>query len=184
MNTIIDAGGKPSLESTEKFALLVDLGTITVPGDYDHATALESFRERNRSKFLHYSDDLTDQNFPNPTRVLKPGDRFRVRVFGQVVDHLTTTSEERMAFLATQGAVHVDAQGASLVFEQKGDLLPKNKWCASFDGERRLWANASGDHGVPRVFRGTDDGDFRFRLGAFEVVWDGDDALLCFCDVE
>jgi hypothetical protein len=58
MNTIIDAGGKPSLESTEKFALLVDLGTITVPGDYDHATALESFRKRNRSKFLHYSDDL------------------------------------------------------------------------------------------------------------------------------
>ena len=40
-----------SAESTEKFALLVDLGIITVPDDYDHATALKTFFEKNGKKF-------------------------------------------------------------------------------------------------------------------------------------
>ena len=169
-------------EPTEKFALLVDLGIITVPADYDHATALKTFGNMNRKKFYYYNDKITDENFPNPTRVLKPGDKLRVRAFKQVVGG-TTTSEERMAFLATQKAIHTGAQGASLVFDQKRDQLPKGKWYASFDEKDRLWADAGGNHWVPHVGCYS-DGDFRFNLGYFEDVWYGDSAFLCFCDVE
>lgn len=165
-----------------KFALLVDLGTITVPKGYDHATALESFRKENRKKFYSYNDNITDKKFSNPTRVLKPGDKLRVRVFQQVVSG-TTTSEERLAFLDTQKAIYTGAQGASLVFAQKRSQLPKGKWYASFDEKDRLWADAFGRHRLPRV-DASSDGDFGFDLGRFESVWDGSDAFLCFSGVE
>lgn len=172
----------PSSEPTEKFALLVDLGIITVPEDYDHATALANFGKKNRKKFHYYNDAITDKNFPNPTRVLKPGDKLRVRAFKQVVGG-TTTSEERMAFLATQKAIHVGAQGVSLVWDQKRDQLPKGKWYTSFDEKDRLWTDADGRHRVPDV-RCFSDGAFEFDLGYFGLVWDGDRAFLCFCDLE
>lgn len=173
--------GAPA-EPTEKFALLVDLGIITVPDDYDHATALAKFGKKNRKKFYYYNEAITDENFPNPTRVLKPGDKLRVRAFKQVVGG-TTTSEERMAFLATQKAIHVGAQGASLVWDQKRDQLPKGKWYASFDEKDHLWTDAGGRHRVPYVLCPS-DGAFEFYLGYFERVWRGDGAFLCFCDVE
>ncbi len=172
----------PSPESTEKFALLVDLGIITVPDDYDHASRLKTFGKQNRKKLYYYNDDITDTNFPNPTRVLKPGDKLRVQAFQQIVDG-TTTSEERMALLATQKAVHVGAQGASLVFDQKRDQLPKGKWYASFDEKDRLWTDALGRHRVPYL-NALSDGDFGFSLGDFELLWPAAHAFLCLRDVE
>ena len=171
-------------EPTEKFALLAELGIITVPDDYDHETWLARFYGKHqggkKKSFYYYNDEITDKNFPNPTRVLKPGDKLRVRAFKQVVGG-TTTSEERMAFLATQKAIHTGAQGASLVFEQKRDQLPKGKWYASFDEKERLWTDADGHHRVPGVDC-VSDGGFWFRLGRFEDVWSGDVAFLCFCE--
>ena len=175
--------GLPKAETvtTEKFALLADLGTITVPPDYVHATRLASFAANNRAKFAYHNDNLTDANFPNPSRILKPGDRLHVRAFKQIVRG-TTTSQERMAFLATQNTVHVGAQGASLAFEQKRDQLPKGFWYCSFDEKERLWTDADGDHGVPYVFA-LSGGGFDFGLGDFERDWYGYGALLCFCDL-
>ncbi|MCX6731443.1 MAG: hypothetical protein NTX55_00410, partial [Candidatus Parcubacteria bacterium] len=161
---------------TEKFALLADLGTITVPVDYVHATWLASFLEKNRKKFYGVNSNITDANFPNPTRILKPGDKLRVRAFKQVVGG-TTTSEERMAFLKSQNAVFVGAQGTSLVFEQKRDQLPKGKWYCSFDEKMCLWEDADGGRRVPYVSVRS-DGGFFFSLGYFEDVWSDDSALL------
>ena len=170
----------------EKFALLVDLGIITVPDDYNHATWLAKFYERHqggeKKSFYNYNDEITDKHFPNPTRVLKPGDKLRVRAFKQVVGGMTT-SEEHMVFLATQKAIHTGAQGASLVFDQKRDQLPKGKWYASFDEKDRLWADADGGHRVPLVSCYS-DGDFEFSLGFFGSVWDDVLAFLCFSEVE
>ncbi|MEX0918857.1 MAG: hypothetical protein WDZ85_02720 [Candidatus Paceibacterota bacterium] len=169
-------------ELPEKFALLVDLGIITVPADYDHRAELKTFAERNREKFYYYNDDISDQNFPNPTRILRPGERLRVRAFKQVVGG-TTTSEERLAFFATQKAIHTGAQGLSLVFEERRDQLPKGKWYVSFDEEERLWVDAGGYHRAPRVGCYL-DGDFEFYLGDFRDVWRDDFAFLCFTEVE
>lgn len=169
-------------EPTEKFALLVNLGIITVPDDYVHEKRLKTFVKKNLKKFYYYNEDITDKNFPNPTRVLKPGDKLRVCAFKQVVGG-TTTSEERMAFLATQKAVHTGVQGASLVFEQKRDQLPKGKWYSSFDEKDRLWKDTDGFHRVPSVSCYS-DGGFGFNLGCFGDAWHGGSAFLCFCDVE
>lgn len=175
-----DEKRKPAEPVVKKFALLADLGTITVPKDYDHATQLETFLEKNRKKFYDVNENITDAHFPNPTRILKPGDKLRVRAFKQIVEG-TTTSEERMAFLATQKAVHTGAQGASLVFEQKRDKLPKGYWYASFDEKERLWEDALRCHRVPSV-DARSSGVFFWRLGDFEKAWDGRNAFLCLCD--
>jgi hypothetical protein len=165
-----------------KFALLADLGIITVSANYDHATWLAKFKKENGDKFYYFNPDITDAHFPNPSRILKPGDKFSLRAFKQVVSG-ATTSEERMAFLATQQAVHTGAQGASLVFEQKRAELPKGYWYASFDEKKQLWEDADGRHRVPEVYAYS-DGDFNFRLGYFVSDWNDNHAVLCLCDIK
>jgi len=170
----IVSGSKP----TEKFELLVDLGIITVPDNYVHEKQLGLM---NRKKFYFFNSDITDKNFPKPTRIMKPGDKFHVLVYKQVVSG-NTTSEERMEFLKKQNAILTGAQGSSLVYEQKHDQLPKGYWYCSFDEKDRLWKDSVGDHRVPYVDVYT-DGDFMFNLGYFENDWGSDNRLLCFCDV-
>jgi hypothetical protein len=168
-------------EPMEKFTLLVDLGIITVPEDYVHDNRLKIFNTLNLKAFYYYNDAITDQNFPNPTRILKPGDKLRVRAFQQAKGG-TSRSEDRMAFLATQKAVHTGAQGASLVFDQKRFYLPKGKWYVSFDEPDRLWKDAEGGHRVP--YLDCYSNVIWFDLGFFEDVWGDDSAFLCFCDAE
>lgn len=159
--------------TTLKFELFVDLGIIMVPDDYNHATHLVSFHEKNRKRFYYYNEDINDVNFSNPSRILKSGDKFQVNVFSASTGRGTAaspTSEEYMAFLATQEAVLTSAQGASLVFEQKRDQLPKGFWYCSFDKKERLWKDSGGDRRVP-IVSADSDGDFGFGLGGFGGSW-------------
>ena len=167
--------------SVEKFEMLVDLGVITVPDDYVHGTCLGTFFKENGKKLYDFNKNITDTNFPNPSRILKPGDKLRVRVFHQIVSG-STTSKERMDFLEKQERnVYTGAQGVSLVFEQKRDLLPKGKWYASFDEADRLWKDFDGYHRVPGV--GADsDGGFDVLLGDLEFDWDDNNAFFSFSD--
>lgn len=168
-------------EAAKKFGLFMDLGIITVPDDYVHSTRLTSFKKENRKNFYQWNDAITDKNFAKATTKLVPGRKLRVKVFKQIVSG-TTTSEERIAFLKSQNAVLTSAQGASLVFEQKRDELPKGYWYLSFDEKDALWNNG-GDRRVPRVDRNS-DGGWHFNLGYFEHDWHGNDCLLCFCDCD
>jgi hypothetical protein len=173
----VEAG--PEATPTPKFELLVDLGEIAVPNGYDHATRLAVFGKQNRKKFYGYNNALTDANFANPSRVLKPGDRLGVRAFRQIVP--STSSEERLALLVTQNAVLTGAQGASLVWEQKRELLPRGKWYLSMDHKDRL-PFVDGSHWVPSVSIHS-VGGFSFSLDSFGRPWDGDDVLFCFRDL-
>ena len=165
------------VEPTEKFTLLADLGTITVPKNYVHGKQLGSL---NRKEFYYFDNDITDKNFSNPSHILKPSEKLWVRAFKQVVPG-STTSEERMDFLSKMNAIHTGAQGASLVYQQKKDLLPKGYWYCSFDEKDRLWKDAGGNHRVPDVNAYT-DGDFKFCLGYFEKPWNDYLVVLVFCD--
>ena len=162
----------------KRFKLLADLGIITVPENYVHGKQLGSL---NQGEFYFFNNNITDKNFPKPTRILKPGDKLWVRAFKQVVPG-ETTSEDRMGFLKKLNAVFTGAQGASLVYQQKRNQLPKGFWYCSFDEKDRLWEDADGDHGVP-VVNADSDGAFGFNLGFFERPWDGGNCVLCFCDV-
>jgi hypothetical protein len=150
--------------SIVKFGLLADLGIITVPADWV-----------NQSEFA-------GMEFPTPTRVLKPGDRLWVRAHKQIGGG-TTTSEERLAYLASLNSHLTGAPGVRLVRGDKAwAKVPKGYyWFASFDEKERLPIDAERSHRVPVV--GTDWGGGRFDLGGFGRVWDGRNAFLSFCDV-
>lgn len=169
-------------QESEKFSLFVDLGIITVPDDYVHSTQLASFKKKNREKFYYWNDDITDNNFDKATTKLVPGRKFNVKVFKQIVSG-NTTSEERLAFLKSQNVRLTGAQGLSLVFEQKRDILPKGFWYISFDEKKALWKDAGGYHWVPNVYRNS-DGDWDFDLGFFKNIWNEDPCLLCFYDCD
>ena len=162
----------------EKFTLLVDLGVITIPDDYVHGKELGSL---NQSEFYYFNENITDKNFSNPTRILKPGDKLWVRAFKQVSSG-STTSVERMQFLAKQNAIHTGAQGASIVYKQKRNELPKGYWYSSLDEKDRLWKDAGGGPRVPYVGAITVC-VFEFNLGRFGDGWPSVDVVLCFCDV-
>ena len=179
---VADALQKILETAPNKFTLLADLGTVMVPANYVNATQLASFKKQNRKKFYYYNDYIADKNFPNPTRILKAGDKLHVRAYGHAVKGTTTTSKERMEFLRAQNSVFTGAQGASLVFEQKRQELPRGKWYASFDEPENLWAGSDGGHRVPEV-DAAGVGGFGFNLGFFEGDWYGSNAFLSFSDV-
>jgi len=72
------------------------------------------------------------------------------------------------------------AQGASVVWEQKKDQLPKGYWYCSFDEKDRL-PLLGGYCRVPYL-NACSDGGFDFVLGRFESVWHGLSAVLVLCD--
>lgn len=162
---------------SDKFALFIDLGTITVPDNY---VAVKELASLNRKDFYYFNPDATDKNFSNPSRVLKPGDKLRVRIFKQTVPG-STTSVERMEFLKKQNAVFTGAQGASLVYKQKRTELPKGYVYCSFDEKDCLWEGSDGNHRVPYVGANS-GGGFEFDLCDFGSAWRTDDCLVCFCD--
>lgn len=172
----------PLFETTEKFALLADLGIITVPDYYSHAECLKSFRDKSGKEFSHFRNEINDANFPDPTHILRRGQKLHVSAYMQVVKG-TTTSEERMAFLATRKAMYVGAQGASLVFNQRREELRKGKWYASFDEEGRLWKDSGGHRQVP-IIHCDSDGDFEFILHPLATAWRSGNAFLCFNHAE
>jgi len=157
---------------------LVNTFSIVDPQGYDPATRLDSFSKEHRKEFYYYNDAITDKNYAKATTKLEPGRKFKVKVF-QIKERVT--SEDCMAHLRSQKAVLVGAQGASLAYEQSKDQLPVSRWSVSFDEKDSLWTDADGDHRVPDLDRDS-DGVFEFNLGVFEIDWNGDYCLLCFCD--
>jgi hypothetical protein len=164
----------------ENFELLVDLGIVVVSKNYEHASQLASFKKVNHGNFVACHSNITDENFAKPTMQLVPGSRLHVRAFKQIVSG-PTTSEERMAFLSTQKAIYVGAQGASLVFEQKRAELPKGYWYVSFDKKEALWIDGIGYYRVPGI-RADPDDVFIFDLLSFQKQSGKCDAILCFSD--
>lgn len=177
--------GKRPKTKPEKFELFKDLGVIEIPADYDHTKRLSTFYKKHqdagKKSFYYYNEMTTDQNFSNPSRILKPGDKLWVRAFRQATSGMTT-SEERLKFLKSQNAVFTGAQGASVVFDQKRNQLPKGYWYVSFDEKERLWQDPNGHHRVPCV-NANSSGAFNFYLGYFENGWGPGGILLCFCDL-
>lgn len=153
---------------------------IAVPADYNHATRLDTFKRKYGKKFCYYNNDITDSNFSRATTQLAPGQQLKVKVF-QITE--TVTSEDCLAFLRSQNAILVGAQGATLTYEQGKNQLSKGRWHASFDEKDALWQDAYGYHRVP-IVRALSLSDlvFEFGLGNFERDWFVGSCLLCFCD--
>jgi len=153
---------------------------IIVSNDYKHSTYIKSFRKKYKSGLYYSNSNITDKNFKNPSRILKPGDIFICKIFSQIKSD-KITSEEKLAFLKLQNAVFLGAQGICLVYEQGRDKLLKGKSYSSFDEKERLWEDHNGYHRVPNI--GVDlDGGFGFYISIFGNDCKPSTTLLCFCE--
>ena len=166
--------------SDDRFEL-VNSFELTVPKGYTHGTQLATFAEYAKDKsqkFYYYNEAITDENYAKATQQLVPGKTYGVKIFGI---KKSVSSEDCLAFLASQNAILVGAQGISLTRQLKKDEFPIGKWTVSFDEKESLWRVGNGNHRVPYIDRHS-DGDWHFDLGYFEHAWDGVNCLLCFCD--
>ncbi len=124
----------------EDYNLLADLGVITVPPYYNHATRMALFYGRQHK---HISDFAKENLFPfgqfmgsRPSYVLSPGEK--LWVYAYVLVALPPRFEDGLAFLTSLGAVFPGIEGASLVWEQQRDLLPLNHAYISLNGNENL----------------------------------------------
>lgn len=153
---------------------------VTVPLDYDHDKFIDQAGKevRKLKTTYYYNDDLTSENFAKATNKLIPGKTYRAKII-PILE--TVTSADCMNMLRKQRAILVGGQGLMLAQSTNADKFPIDKWTVSFDEKEALWKDSVGDHRVPIVYRRS-DGDWRFSLGDFELVWDAGHCLLCFCD--
>lgn len=178
-----------AVSKQDQFVLLADLGIVTVPDDYDPLRCLAMFEEKHQKgankTFCRYESDFNDGNFRNPSRVLRAGDKFHVRVFEQI-EGVETTAAERLAFSIAQGCVFPCAQGLPLVYEQKHDQLPKGRSYTFLDAYDRLlfFSVFPGYRRMPLLFTYADS-QFGIFLDYFEFSVTGKDpAFLTFNECE
>jgi hypothetical protein len=162
-----------------KFTLLADLGTVTVPQDYCHSTAFSAFFERNPALRTEHNGEITDVNFSNPSRILKPGDTFLVSAYHDSAK--STSHGGRMHFLESQNAALIGAQGTILIWEQKLSSLPKGNWYFSLDKDGCL-PELYDERRVPFVAAWRKESP---SVGLFQTggMWDPTSVLLCFREV-
>lgn len=162
--------------------------TFTIPTNYNHDTQVDEFGKKTRKlkSTYYYNDQLTSKNFANVTNKLQPGKTYAIKMF-PILE--TVQSEDCLAFLESNNAILVGAQGVTLLQTHQPNIFPIGKWTVSFDkavdkeGKDALWKDADGDHWVPDVHRNS-DGGWYFPLGYFGHSWDSDHVLVCFCDLE
>ncbi|MDD5068502.1 MAG: hypothetical protein PHS53_02250 [Candidatus Pacebacteria bacterium] len=155
---------KLTLKATLRFREYADLGVLQVPADYNHRTYLASCVQRNGDEW-DFDSGATDANFPTPSRILRPGDRLRVRIWEQIGG---TNSHTRMEFLDSLGAVYPGVQGICLLCEEMEPKLPhhhSNLWFGSYDRPENLFQDERGNQMFMRAL----------------VVKDPDSIFLCLC---
>ena len=156
--------------------------TFTVPADYNHDTQVDVFGKKTRKlkSTYYYNDELTSKNFANATNKLESGKTYAIKMF-PISE--TVKSEDCLAFLASNNATLVGAQGLTALQNDQPDIFPTGKYTVSFDEKDALWKDANGYHGLPFVNRDS-DGDRGFNLGYFEISRGSGSVLVCFCDLD
>ncbi len=105
----------------ERFAPLADLGVIEVPQHYSAHRSLARL-----SASLHRGENEPLADLGSMSRIPKPGERFRVKVFYQASSG-STSFADRVGFLRQQERnVFLGVYGLGLIFEQKRHLLERN----------------------------------------------------------
>lgn len=159
---------------------LINTFNIIVPKGYNHSKRLDLFSKEHCRAFYYYNDAITDKNYANATTKLKPSCKLKVKIFEF---KKSVSSKVCMAKLRSEKGILVGAQGVTLVWEQKQEELPVNRWSISLDEEEALWKDAEGNSRVPCINRFSVV-DFRFDLGDFKEIWHNAYSLLCFCSAD
>lgn len=107
--------------------LLKGKGTFTAPADYNHDTQVETFEKKTRKlkSTYCYNDALTSKNFSKATNKLVPGKTYAVKIFPLLEGGIS--SEDCLAFLASNNATLVGAQGLTALQNDQPGIFPTGK---------------------------------------------------------
>ena len=139
MRTVADIASGRGIVTMQQgdYGMFADLGNITVPPHYNHATWIGTFRARHGHRFNKIHPEVIDANFTHPSWILMAGQKFQVRIFHQF-ELGTTSASDRMAYLDSQNVVYTGFQGLALVFEKMRNKLPKSCNIVSSDKAENL----------------------------------------------
>lgn len=133
-----------------QYRLIDDLGVFFVDQTYTHGRCLELFRQRTGDELYKFNDDIIDEHFPHPSKVLVPGSRVRVKTYTNSRPGVTSY-RDRMAFLKGQkGSMFVGAQGIPFVYTQLRKKITRGYWYISLDVEENLFQK-EGKYRLPRL---------------------------------
>lgn len=136
---------------TGMFPTWYNFGVLIVPDDYDSQTQLKKFWEGTPETPAPngHTELLTEENFPAPSEVLKPGDRLEVSAH-VVRDYATAAC---LAFLKRSEGLLVGAQGLALFWQQmlRQINLERSLSFYSFDEKEKLLSFPNGSRGVPSI---------------------------------
>jgi hypothetical protein len=166
--------GRNVLEYPKKYLEQVEVWEITIPANYVRDTRLDWFSTTYRDSFHFYSTRINEKNFPGAIIGFESGQKILVRVF-RLKKPVSTNG--CLVFLRNHGAILTGAQGATLVWEQKREQVPKGFCYLSFDA-------ALSDYKERPVLERCSDGIFKFRAVSSEFFWSAGDRLLCFSYAE
>ena len=160
-----------SITASVNFEVSMDFGTISVRKDFRHEECLSSWQAVDGKSFHEFSSYVTDENFGNPTTILSPGDKMQVRAYSVVMKagimSANVLPSECLAFLESQPhAVFPVAQGLRVLFQERRNNMPAEKWYVALDAKERLGKNRVGALCFPAltVFRGIP----RYRVGVYD----------------
>ena len=173
MKTVADIASGRGIVTLQQgdYGVFADLGNITVPLNYDHATCITKFRARHGQRFDKIHSELIDANFVHPSWVMRAGQKFHVRIFYQFELGVTQASV-RMEYLNTQKVAYTGFQGLALVFEKMRQKLPRGCNIVSYDEAENLYAGSKfpGQFFVPYMTL-NDKRASDISLGSLEANW-------------
>jgi len=164
---------------------LIKTCEFMVSADFNHDACLRDFQKKFKKEFYHFNPEITDNHFGNVSARLVPGQKLEARFYQIKQIKERVSSNECLAFLmAVPKIILPGAQGLAELWKHIKDkeILPRGRWCLSFDEKDKLWQDADGYHRVPGIYR-ISAGDWYFGLDYFENDWGSDYCLVCFRDL-
>jgi len=158
---------------------LVNSFEITVPKDYNHSTHLDQFRSKYDSDFTNYTSVISDGCFPNASAVLRPGQRFLIKVF-QVREDMS--HEDCLSFLEKNNASLVGVRGLTLAWHLYEEEFPSGNYIYSLDKVDNLHWNKNFRRYYPGIFRRNEDRG-NFELRSDESLLMVGKYILCFNEI-
>lgn len=154
---------------------------ILIPLDYNPETQVDKFFEKYSSLPTtdYYHPELISENFRKTSDMLIPGEKYSIKMFPFL--RKDVSSEEAINRLQAEPRnVFAGVQGLTLLYEYAPEIFPIGKWTVSFDHKKSLWKDIKKRYRVPGIYR-FHDNKRTFNLGNFEISWNTQNILLCFC---
>ncbi len=162
--------------------LLNDVGTLTIPKDYNHDIFFDELSKRNPDLDLiwSYKSNMTNENFPNTTDKFTPGKTYGVRAIPLLRN---IPSERILEYMKAKSYLKVGPRGLFLLKEIKPKYFIKGKHHFSFDEQKNLHTLDSNGRYLPGVYYVSDNA-WEFGRYDLETPWTPVCILFCFYELE